>query len=77
MNKIYKLIEWQNTGQFDIENEELTYVQLGGTHHGLQCNFKGSEPMYEIILKKCKEVTRIIQEIDSLNNNKDERELIR
>ena len=70
----YVITKWELSGNltFDITSENLIYTDCG-SHHGLQCNFKGGTPRYEKIQTICDDVVILMKKIEIYNNwNKDE-----
>jgi hypothetical protein len=55
---------------FDMESENLSYADFDYMY-GLQCNFMGDEPEYNEIMIRCKEIAKLIKEIDRINNPSD------
>ena len=53
--------------EINIEGHNLSYVELGSTHCGLQCGRLVDSLKYKSILKKCKEVSKLLKEIQKLN----------
>lgn len=51
-------------GEIEILSDNLIYTELQNTHSGLQCRNMGNEKM---IHKKCRQVSKLIKEIDQLN----------
>jgi len=70
-NKDYLIRKHKLSGRwnFDIENENLVYSDCSPTHHGLQCNFVGGTPQYDKIMSLCEKLSKIIKEIDEINNS--------
>jgi len=51
-------------GELEIVSENLVYTELQNTHSGLQCNNMNNE---KLIHDKCRQVSKLIKEIDQLN----------
>lgn len=70
----YLIRKWKTkdkkNSSFDIEQKNLTYAQIGTTHHGLQCNHRGGTKKYNEIMKLCVQITDAIKKIDELNTIK-------
>jgi hypothetical protein len=51
----------------DIEGEGIQYADVF-THHGVQCNYTGSEPEHEQILNISKGIATQFKELHQINN---------
>ena len=60
----------KNDTCLDIEGRELTYVQLGDTHHGCQCNLSGGDENHKKITENLKKICDLFKEINELNKRK-------
>lgn len=69
-------IVWSFTGDdsLNIEGKGLNYVQLGKTHHGLQCNHYGGTSKHRLIQRKMNQVAKLLSEVKFLNeiNNREQ-----
>jgi hypothetical protein len=54
----------EHYGEIEIESEGLLYVELQDTHSGCQSNNLENN---ELIHEKCREISKLIKEIDKLN----------
>lgn len=53
--------------EINIDGRDLIYSQLGKNHHGMQCNTGGDDERHQQIIEKCKQITELFREIESLN----------
>jgi hypothetical protein len=61
---IRKAYHWTVDGDIEIESENLLYAELGEHYYGVQC---ASLKNHEKILKKCFKISKLIKQIDKLN----------
>ena len=60
---------FEGDSSLNIEGDELIYVQLGKTHHGLQCAHRGDNPKHRLIQRKLNKVAKLLEEVKCLNEN--------
>lgn len=53
-------------GEITIKSNNLLYSELGTSLSGCQSNEQGNDKIHEL----CREVSKLIKEIDKLNNKK-------
>ena len=51
-------------GEITIKSNNLLYSELGTSHSGCQSNEQGDNKIHKL----CREVSKLIKEIDKLNN---------
>ncbi len=51
-------------GEIEITSDNLIYTELQNTHSGMQCRNMKNE---KLIHDKCRKVSKLIKEIDQLN----------
>jgi hypothetical protein len=64
ITKAYPGNHTRQYGEIEITSEGLIYTELQDTHSGCQSRNLDNNTL---ILKKCKEISKLIKEIDSLN----------
>ncbi len=65
-----KYVVWsfdKEGAEMNIDGDQLTYAQIGTTHHGLQCNYIGGSPRHRLIISKLKKVSELLKQIEDLN----------
>jgi len=63
---IKKAYPWTKTNEIEITSENLMYSELNYTQSGVQTN---SMENHSVIHDKCREIARLIREIEELNND--------
>jgi hypothetical protein len=56
----------EHDSNFSIENEDLVFIEAGNLV-GLQCNHSGDSPQHRLIKMKLKKVSKLLKEVESLN----------
>lgn len=71
---LIKFVIWKfgdKEPEINIDGHDLLYTQLGESHHGLQCNFTSEDPRFRLVLEKCKEIAKLVRDVEFLTKDQD------